>query len=66
MRGIGHRWAADGNSKDALIKMMGHVDGRMIDRVYAHFGTAELADHMATVAWGNEAKIIPFRRPTHG
>lgn len=48
------RWAAEGLSRDALIKIVGHSDGQMIDRVYAHFGTEELADHVARVEWGRK------------
>ena len=55
------RWAYEGRSKDALIKIMGHADGRMIDEVYAHFGTAELADHMVRVGWGGESNVVPLR-----
>ena len=40
------RWAAEGRSRDALIKIVGHADGQMIDRIYAHFGKDELADHI--------------------
>lgn len=55
------RWAAEGRSRDALIKIVGHSDGQMIDRVYAHFGTDELADHVARVGWGREATVVPIR-----
>lgn len=48
------RWAAEGRSREALIKIVGHADGRMIDQVYAHFGTDELRDHMAGVSWGED------------
>lgn len=48
------RWAAEGRSREALIKIVGHADGRMIDQVYAHFGTDELRNHMAGVDWGGE------------
>ena len=48
------RWAAEGRSREALIKIVGHADGRMIDQVYAHFGTDELRNHMAMVGWGGE------------
>ena len=54
-------WAQEGRSRDALIKIVGHRDGRMIDRIYAHFGTAELADHMARVTWRREGKVVPLR-----
>ncbi len=52
------RWAQEGRSREALIKIVGHADGRMIDQVYAHFGASELADHMARVGWQGTAKVI--------
>ena len=56
------RWAVEGRSKDALIKLMGHKDGRMIDQFYAHFGSAELADHMVRVGWESEGKVVQMRK----
>ena len=55
------RWAAEGRSRETLVKIMGHADGRMIDRVYAHFGSNELRAHMRGVQWGEEATVIPLR-----
>ena len=55
------RWAQEGRSRDALIKIVGHRDGRMIDRIYAHFGTDELADHMARVTWRARGNVVPLR-----
>ena len=55
-----NRWAQEGRSRDALIKIVGHADGRMIDQVYAHFGIEELADHMARVTWRTEGNVIPL------
>ena len=64
------RWAQEGRSREALIKIVGHADGRMIDQVYAHFGASELADHMARVGWQDSAKVIPLHaskdRVAHG
>jgi integrase len=60
------RWAVEGRSKDALIKLMGHRDGRMIDRVYAHFGSAELADHVVRVNWESEGDVVQMRRRAPG
>ena len=60
------RWLQEGRSRDALIKIVGHVDGKMIDRVYAHFGAPELADHLARVGWGREADVIPLRARKEG
>ncbi len=55
------RWAQEQRSRDALIKIVGHADGRMIDQIYAHFGADELADHMVRVSWGKEAKVVQLR-----
>lgn len=54
------RWAAEGRSRDALIKIVGHADGQMIDRIYAHFGTDELADQIAKLGWSQQAEVIEF------
>jgi integrase len=60
------RWAAEDRSRDALIKIVGHTDGQMIDRIYAHFGKGELADHIARLGWGQKADVIPIRASASG
>ena len=60
------RWAAEGRSRETLVKIMGHADGRMIDRIYAHFGSNELRDHVRRVRWGEEAEVIPLRPASNG
>jgi len=46
------RWAAEGHNRDALLKIVGHKDGKMIDQVYAHFRDEELANQMNKITWG--------------
>jgi integrase len=56
------RWAYEGRSREALIKIMGHRDGRMIERVYAHFGADELSEHVDRVVWETEGQVVELPR----